>query len=245
MKIKIKFIITLLIVLFLMYIPFVGNYIGFQYEIIHKTGHSIIEMISTGHISQINLVIDDNQEKNLNNVSLATNMIYGLSGFTLCSIIIWLFSILWLREKYKIILLSLIIINALNVILFISNLEGIILTSSFILLLIILTRIKNKRFLSNIIFLFIIIIMGSYIVSSIDTFIISLNSPDANNDAVNLYKITNRPSILWGFLFLIQCLYMSYSSSKNLISTYIIKVKNNDVIKKSYDNNRFDKIMKS
>lgn len=213
-KISSKFFLFIVIAIFLVQFPVVGDYVRVLSTVIHESGHAFIALLG-GHIEKIALLSDSEGVTYGPESGKMEGIFCSMAGY-ICSSFMG-FASFWLIRKNRYTLLIGILLGILfiNLILWVRNPFGTIwiVTFAFGFLLLL---IKGKQTVINHFLLLIAsILLVDSIKSAFEIFEMSIMHPKFAGDASNLSILTSFiPAQAWGIFFFVQALLFPILSLK-------------------------------
>jgi hypothetical protein len=213
-KISKKFFLFIVIAIFLVQLPVVGDYVRVLNTVIHESGHAVIALLG-GHLEKIALLSNSEGVTYGPESGRMEGIFCSMAGYISSSLMG--FASFWLIKKKKFTLLIDIILGILflNLILWVRNPFGMIwivaFAFSFLLLL-----IKGKQTIINHFLLLIAsILLVDSIKSSFEILEMSFIHPKFAGDAANLSILTSYiPAQACGVFFFVQALLFPIISFK-------------------------------
>lgn len=136
-------------------------------------------------------------------------VLVSASGYVFSSAAAFLFLLLLKKDKHQWILWILIAFAAVNLLLWVRNLYGIVWLAAFLAFLLYLLRAGSGTLVEYSILLITGIVLVESVSSAFQIMWLSLAQSSAAGDATNLARATYIPAFIWGIGFFAQSLYFS------------------------------------
>ena len=204
-----KLLLILLASIVLTRIPFIGQVLQVINTMIHESGHALMALLTQGQVYSISLFANTEGATMTGTTSWIGRVLVSASGYVFSSAAAFLFLLLLKKGKHHWILWVLIAFAAVNLLLWVRNLYGILWLIGFLAFLIVLLRSGSGPFLEYSILLIAGILLVESVSSAFQIMWLSFASSSAAGDATNLARATYIPACLWGIGFFAQSLYFS------------------------------------
>lgn len=213
---KWKLLLLIAVTLIILHIPVVGIFFQAANTLMHESGHALAGVLTQSIVYDIQLFASTEGITRVAFHSHGSGIVTGMAGYAFASMIAWLLSLIWSRNQDFAVLLILLFISAVNLLFWVRNLYGIVWVSLFILVLFILSRVRNKSFRRSSTFVVVFIMLIDSVRSAFTVFILSVLHPHAAGDATLLAEFTLIPAPLWGALFFAQALLFGWMGARAL-----------------------------
>jgi hypothetical protein len=216
-KITSRFLLYLIIAIFLIQLPIAGDYVSVLDTVVHESGHAVVALFS-GHIEKIALLSDSEGITFGDETNKFEEIISSMAGY-ICSSLMGFLSF-WLisKKKYTLFIDILLAIIFINLIFWVRNPFGIIWLVTFAFGFLLLLINGKQQIVNQFLLLLASIILVDSIKSSIEILVMSFIHPGFAGDAANLAALTMIiPTKVWGIFFLAQAvLFPIFSFNRGL-----------------------------
>lgn len=215
---KWRLILLIVVTLIVLHLPGIGLFLQAANTMIHESGHALAAVATQSEVFDIHLFSTTEGVTRVAFSSWEGGLITGMAGYIFASMFACMLASLWSRHKEMIVLTVLLVICAVNLLLWIRNVYGIVWAILFILLLLLLLCIRNRRWRHASTFILVLIIVIDSVRSAVTIFLTGLAQPQAAGDATLLAELTPLPAQAWGTLFLLQALFFGWIAVRCLWS---------------------------
>lgn len=202
--------------LFVIQIPVVGPFFRIANTLIHESSHAMMSLLLQGKVLQIQLFANTEGVTYTAFSSRVASILTSAAGYVGSSVVAFGLAVLGAKGRHAMSLWLFVIIATVNLLLWVSNLFGIIWLLSFIGLLVfaLWRRGSWTVVLSVGLFLF---VLAESVSSSFAILWLSLYDPAEAGDAANLAQDTLLPAGFWGVLFMLQAIVFGFLSMRTVL----------------------------
>ncbi|REE83950.1 peptidase M50B-like protein [Paenibacillus taihuensis] len=198
------------------HIPIIGPFFRIANTLIHESSHAIVSLILQGKVLQIRLFANTEGVTYTMSSSYLASMVTSAAGYVGSSLAAYGLSLLCARGKHTVTLWFFAILAAVNVLLWVRNLFGVVWLLIFIALLVFALWRKGNWVSALSIGLFAFVLAES-VSSSYTILWLSLHTPAGAGDAAGLANKTGLPAGFWGIFFMLQASLLGYLSVRTVL----------------------------
>ncbi len=203
-------IVVIALALLLPRIPVVGKFFNVLQTAIHELGHALTTIVLGGRVQKIELFQDTSGTAYTQNNSRAHSAITAFMGYPFAAITSYIPFFLIEHRFEKGLILSLMVILLFMLILWIRNLYGAIWVILFIALNLFLLHLKQPELETSMAKIYAVFIAVESLSSSFIILCLSFRDRRKAGDTTLLQQFTKIPAPIWGLLFFVIALGMSY-----------------------------------
>jgi hypothetical protein len=205
-KFSLRFFLFIILAIFLIQTPILGNYVSVINTVIHESGHALISLIG-GKVEKISLFMNSEGVTYGSQSTQIGSIFTSLAGYIFSSFIAFLSFWLVKKGKYSVLITILLGFIFMNLIFWVRNPYGLYWLVSFAILFLILLKKGSKKFVNYVLLLIASILLVDSIKSACDILILSFIQPNAAGDATILSQLTPFiPAQVCGLFFFAQAL---------------------------------------
>ncbi|HJV32134.1 MAG TPA: M50 family metallopeptidase [Bacillales bacterium] len=205
-KFSLKFFLFIILAIFLLQIPIIGNYVSVMNTVIHESGHALISLFG-GKVERISLFMNSEGVTYGSQSTRIGGIFTSMAGYIFSSFIAFFSFWLLRRERYSVLITILLGFIFLNLIFWVRNLYGIFWLVSFAILFLFLLKKGSRKFVNHLLLLIASILLVDSIKTAFDILLLSFIQPNSAGDATILAQLTPFiPAQLCGMFFFIQAL---------------------------------------
>lgn len=179
---------------------------------IHEFGHAVATLLLSGKVMNISLYADHSgvtQSYVANNGSMIP---VAMSGYVTASLFAWLLFVLYARRQYAAGLLTISIIAAASLLLFVRNGFGVAWLIGFLILTLVILLLGGKTVTKYYYLLIAFLCLEESVLGPITLLMASITNPSQAGDATLLFRTTSYPAVFWSAVFVFVSLWCAKQS---------------------------------
>lgn len=212
-----EFFIFLVIGFIVSRLPVIGKYFRSVYTMYHENGHSTMALLMGGKIHRIDLFANTEGVATTSSRFWLARVLTSFAGYPFASFVAFLFFYFLLQEQYQVLFYGLAITAALNLLLWVRNLYGIIWLVSLIGLLAGLHYLGDEQIIEYSLLFIGSILLSESIAAAMGILVLSIKQPLDAGDASSLRKSTWVSARIWGLVFFLQSLWFGTEILKLIV----------------------------
>ncbi|WP_100398880.1 M50 family metallopeptidase [Bacillus sp. FJAT-44742] len=199
----IQFVLLVLVISFLTYLPIIGSYFSLFHTLIHENGHALAAKLTGGKVGTISL-FHSTEGLITYHHHWAGKVITALAGYPFASAVSVLY--IWaVRQEWHLeIGISLLLLLLFNLLFWVRNLYGWLWVLSTLVFTYFLWQQGYTTILEYIVTGIGLVLLTQALISSWHIFVVSIKASRYAGDASSLARYTFIPAPLWGLLFFFQ-----------------------------------------
>ncbi|WP_082231946.1 M50 family metallopeptidase [Halobacillus massiliensis] len=214
---KLQIIVSLILAFILTQAPIIGKYFAMVNTMIHETGHSLMALMTGGHVRNISLFPNTSGVTMTGHSSWFSQFLTSISGYVFASFVSYLFFYLISKGNYRWMIYLLLGFLIINLLFWVRNGYGLFWIITFGALFIWLLRSGNQTLIQYMLVFIASLVLIEAVTSAFEIMWISFYSPQQAGDAANLAALTGFiPALIWGVLFFAQALYFASLSLQRI-----------------------------
>lgn len=191
-------------------IPVVGKYTKSVNTMFHEDGHASISLLTFGNVHKIDLFYNTEGLATTGSRWWIGRTLTTLGGYPFASFMAYVFFYFLIEERYDLLFYGFAAVVAINLLLWVRNVYGIIWLVSFIGILGGLYYLGDETYIAMFLKFVGAVMFVESIASSFTIMKLSFTQPDNAGDATGMRKNTLISARVWGIFFFAQALYFGY-----------------------------------